>query len=424
MSKFIISEEERKHIKKLYNIKEQNDGLAKGFLELVKQKMKGGTTPQSSSDTTTSRGGGSSSSDSGSSTQVSAGKYFTHPNADSINIKYRSSAIPLNKDAEKLLKSIFAEAGTTNLEVTSTLRTYDDQARANSQNSRANIVAWYGGDVGQAWDKLKSGQMTQQDFANYLRDRDAKRGKLMSNHLSGFAIDVVPYSDQFASTAEKLMKQGGSGIRKVLREKSNNAIHIEFDFSVTDKAGLSSPSQSTPSKRQEKGADKAIFKSGLVIDKRIDSPEYALVYGGTPSNKYGGQFMYDKGKNILNKNVIYANNEISIQQVEQELRATDPNGKIVSVSGFSGGGPKTLAAMDSGKYKFIGLIDPYINSVRQSLPSNAKMISRGSNWTGYPSVRNVLNSMEAAGTSELVAANSYNHDSMPEIFFQKYGEYM
>ena len=317
MSKFIISEEERKHIKKLYNIKEQNDGLAKGFLELVKQKMKGGTTPQSSSDTTTSRGGGSSSSDSGSSTQVSAGKYFTHPNADSINIKYRSSAIPLNKDAEKLLKSIFAEAGTTNLEVTSTLRTYDDQARANSQNSRANIVAWYGGDVGQAWDKLKSGQMTQQDFANYLRDRDAKRGKLMSNHLSGFAIDVVPYSDQFASTAEKLMKQGGSGIRKVLREKSNNAIHIEFDFSVTDKAGLSSPSQSTPSKRQEKGADKAIFKSGLVIDKRIDSPEYALVYGGTPSNKYGGQFMYEKGKNILNKNVIYANNEISIQQVEQ-----------------------------------------------------------------------------------------------------------
>lgn len=424
MPKFIISEDEKRHIKKLYNIDEQIDGIAQGFLELVKQKLKGGSSQQSGTDTTTSGGGSSSSSDSGGGTQVSAGKYFVHPNADSINIKYRSSAIPLNKDAEKLLKSIFAEAGTTNLEVTSTLRTYEDQARANSQNSRANIVAWYGGDVAQAWDKLKAGQMIQQDFANFLKERDTKRGKLMSNHLSGFAIDVVPYSDQFASTAEKLMKQGGSGIRKVLREKSNNAVHIEFDFSVTDKAGLSSPSQSTPTKRQEKGADKAIFKSGLVIDKRTDSPDYALVYGGTPSNKYGGQFMYEKGKNILNKNVIYANNEIPIQQVEQELKTTDPNGKIVSVSGFSGGGPKTLAAMDSGKYKFIGLIDPYINSVRQSLPSNAKMISRGNNWTGYPSVKNVLNSMEAAGTSELVTANTYNHDSMPEYFFQKYGELM
>lgn len=423
MSKFIISEEEKKHIKKLYNISEQNDGVAKGFLELVKQKLKGGSSSQTNTDTTTSGGGGTSSSES-SGTIVGAGKYFQHPKADEINIKYGGSAIPLNKDAEKLLKSIFAEAGTTNLSVSSTLRTYEDQARANSQNSRANIVAWYGGDVAQAWDKLKSGQMTQQDFANYLKDRDTKRGKLMSNHLSGFAIDVVPYSDQFASTAEKLMKQGGSGIRKVLREKSNNAVHIEFDFSVTDKAGLSSPSQSTPSKRQEKGADKAIFKSGLVIDKRTDSPDYALVYGGTPSNKYGGQFMYEKGKNILNKNVIYANNEIPIQQVEQELKVTDPNGKIVSVSGFSGGGPKTLAAMDSGKYKFIGLIDPYINSVRQSLPSNTKMISRGNNWTGYPSVKNVLNSMETAGTSELVAANTYNHDSMPEYFFQKYGELM
>lgn len=423
MKRIIITEDDKKYIKNLYNIDEQTDSVTKGFFELVKQKLKGGSSQQSSTDTTSSSSNTSSSS-SGGSTLVSASKYFVHPNADSINIKYRSSAIPLNKDAEKLLKSIFAEAGTTNLEVTSTLRTYEDQARANSQNSRSNIVAWYGGDVAQEWDKLKANQITQQEFANFLKDRDSKRGKLMSNHLSGFAIDIVPYNDTFANIAEKLMKQGGSGIRKVLREKSNNAVHIEFDFSVTDKAGLSSPSQVTSNNKQEKRADKAINKSGVIIDKRTDSPDYSLVYGGTPSNKYGAQFMYDKGKNILNKNVIYANNEITISQIENQLASVDSKGKIVSVSGFSGGGPKTLEAMDSGKYKFIGLIDPFIKSVRQSLPSNAKMISRGNNWTGYPSVKNILNSMEAAGTSELVAANSYNHNSMPEIFFQKYGQYM
>jgi hypothetical protein len=411
--------------KKSRILKEIDSSKAIDFLKQLAGKNQSNNydTTSTSSNTSTSSDTETSSS---SGQKVSAGKYFTHPNVDSINIKYRASAIPLNKDAERLLKSIFAEAGTTNLEVTSTLRTYEDQARANSQNSRANIVGWYGNDVAQAWDRLKAKQITQQEFANYLKDRDSKRGKLMSNHLSGFAIDIVPYSDQFASTAEKLMKQGGSGIKKVLREKSNNAVHIEFDFSVTDKAGLSSPFQSTPSKRQERTADKAIIKSGIIIDRRNNSSNYSLVYGGTPSTNYGAKFMYEIGKNYLNKNVIYANNEITIPQIEQELATIDPNGKIVSVSGFSGGGPKTLAALNSGKYKFIGFIDPYINSPITNLPSNAKMISRADNWSPskYPQVKSALKQMENMGTSELIASNTYNHDSMPEYFFQKYGEMM
>ena len=267
--------------------------------------------------------------------------------------------------------------------------------------------------------------MTQQEYADYLKDRDKKRGGLMSNHLSGLAIDITPYSEKFASTAEKLMKKGNSGIKKVLREKSNGAVHIEFVFPVTDKGGIGDVPSKSPTKRSEKKSDKMFSKQGVIIDTvNSSSNEYGLVYGGTPSSKYGAKFMYEQGASILNKNMIYANNEIPISSIEQELKSINPNGKIKSVSGFSGGGPKTIEAMNLGKYDFIGLIDPFISQVYTSLPSNVKMISRGNNWSGYPSVRDVLNKMESAGTSELIASNSYNHNSMPEVFFKKYGKEM
>jgi hypothetical protein len=67
------------------------------------------------------------------------------------------------------------------------------------------------------------------------------------------------------------------------------------------------------------------------------------------------------------------------------------------------------------------LIDPYITSVRSTLPSNVKMISRAENWTGYPNVREVLKKMENSETSEKIVDTTYNHDEMPDIFFQKYG---
>jgi hypothetical protein len=53
----------------------------------------------------------------------------------------------------------------------------------------------------------------------FSEDRDKKRGKVLSNHIPGFAVDVTPYSDQFASTAEKLMKKPNSGIRKVFKRE-------------------------------------------------------------------------------------------------------------------------------------------------------------------------------------------------------------
>jgi hypothetical protein len=436
MKRLIISESEKNHIKSLYNINEIDtekvvSSLFTNAKKIAKDLESGSssssTSSTSSSDTSTSSAGGSSS-ESGQSGSVAAGEFFKHPNADSITLKSYPTAVPLNANAEKLLKSIFAEAGTPNLTYTSTLRTYEDQARANSQNRRVDILNWYGNEVAQAWDKLKANQMTQQQFADFLRERDKRIGKLMSNHLSGFAIDITPYSEQFASTAERLMKQGNSGIRKVLREKGNNAVHIEFNFSVTDKSGISSPGSS--SKQGEKKSDKAISKQGIIIDKNVDSSDYAIVFGGSPSNTYGAQFMYQQGSNYLkNKNVVYSNFENSLDNVINYIKSTDPNVKISSVSGFSAGGKNAWDAAKQG-YK-AGLIDPVVtpdtisllgNDLSGSLPQNIKMISRQENWSGqYRKHGDSLSKIENAQPN---IRRNVNHAQMPAQFFSEFASFV
>lgn len=420
--KFIISENEKKSIRKLYSLDESEEMIKTIFQQAMNPKKSSSDSSSSSSSSDSS----SSSSDSSSITVSEPGEYFKHPDADTIKLNYGSFAIPLNSHAEKLLKSIFAEAGTTDLKITSTLRTYEDQARVNSQNSRANILLWYGSDVASAWDKLKNGEMTQQEFADFLKERDKKNGRLMSNHLSGLAIDVTPYSEKFASTAEKLKAKGNSGIKKVLREKSNNAVHIEFEFPVTDKGGLGNMPSGSPTKRSEKISDKSISKSGIIIDKNNSTSNYSIVFGGFPSSNFGAKFMYEKASNILgNKNVVYSNFENSLDSVINYVKSEDPNAKIGFVAGFSAGGTNAWNAAKSG-YK-TGLIDPVVpdiaktiigNDFSGTLPSNIKMISRQSNWGGqYRKHGERLAKIEA--TQPNIVRN-IAHSEMPEKFYSEF----
>jgi len=432
MKRLIISESERKNIRKLYKLDEvDSKKFASDFLNYAKSlaNQQNQSSESGGLSSTSSSSSSSSSSESlGQSGSVAAGEYFKHPNADSITLKSYPSAIPLNADAEKLLKSIFAEAGTPDLTYTSTLRTYEDQARANSQNRRVDILNWYGNEVVQAWDKLKANQMTQQQFADFLRERDKRTGKLMSNHLSGFAIDITPYSEKFASTAEKLMNQGNSGIRKVLREKGNNAVHIEFNFNVTDKGGISSPGSS--SKQGEKKSDKAISKQGIIIDKNVDSSDYAIVFGGYPSTQFGAQFMQQQGSNYLkNKNVAYSNFENSLDSVINYIKSTDPNAKISSVSGFSAGGKNAWAAAKQG-YK-AGLIDPIVtsdtmsllgNDLTGTLPQNVKMVSRQENWGGQ--YRKHGDSLSKIEKTQPDIRRNVSHSQMPAQFFSEFASFV
>jgi hypothetical protein len=431
VKKIVISEEEKKYIKGLYKINEQGksplDIIFNTALDKLERFRRGEIDPEGMtvSDTTSQDGDY----DSSSTTSFEPGEFFVHPNAESIKINYGPTAIKLNSPAELLLKSIFAQANTPNLKVTSTLRTYDDQARVNKQNSRANIASWYGQDVVQVWDKYMAGEMTQKQYADFLEDRDKKRGKVLSNHIPGFAIDVTPYSDQFASAAEKLMKKPNSGIRKVLREKSNNAVHIEFNFPVTDKGGVGTIPK-MPSKKEEKRFDKQMSKGGIIVDKNNNTSNYAIVFGGSPSSSYGAQFMFDKGSKILSdKNVVYSNFENSLDSVLNQIKSQDPNAKITSVSGFSAGGKNAWEAATKG-YK-VGLIDPVVpdfasqfvgSNFTGELPSNIRMISRQENWSGqFRKHGERLKNLELAQPN---VRRNVKHADMPSQFFSDFKNFV
>lgn len=354
---------------------------------------------------------------------VDPGEYYIHPNYDTVTIEYTSKAIQLNNDAEILVKSIAKKANKSKITITSTLRTYEDQARTNRNNSRTDIINWYCGgnsncELVKKWDSFVKGNMTQQQYADYLKEQDKKNRTLISKHILGLSIDITPFDSNLADVAEKLSKSPNSGVKYVVREENNNTVHIEFKFPVTGESGVKKP------KIENQGIE-SITQDGIIIKSTENKNEYALVYGGHPSSTYGAKFMAEQGKNILSdKNVIYADKEKSIPEIEKVLEKTNPNAKITSVSGFSGGGPNTLRAMESGKYKFIGLIDPYIDKELSSLPLNTKMMSRAKNWTGYPKVKEVLTKMENSGVSDLVDSSSYNHLEIPKIFFDKYKRLM
>jgi LAS superfamily LD-carboxypeptidase LdcB len=164
-----------------------------------------------------------------------------------------------------------------------------------------------------------------------------------------------------------------------------------------------------------------------VIAKGSKSSEFALVYGGNPSTEWGAEKMFKLVDGILaakGKNVIYSNNENSIEVVEKTLKSKYPDAEIVSVSGFSGGGPKTLAALQSGKYRFIGLIDPYLDKPIGKLPQTAKIMFNPSNWGGgsFDKVKEIMTAMASKADQSVTGGIvPEKHGEIPAKFFTQYG---
>ncbi|EJF54024.1 putative peptidoglycan binding protein [Saprospira grandis DSM 2844] len=186
----------------------------------------------------------SSSSDSSSATDSSeeggvSGKDFSHPNAGNVSLSYGSKAVKLNSRAEKLLKSILAACGMTGATVTSTIRTYHDQARITMTQTlpgrgAKTVRKWYGQDVLDACRKY-SGNI--QAFADWWQKRDQNRGRVSSKHLSNQALDVVPNGNRsvFADKVAGLVPVSGSGVRRIIKKGQMNepVDHVEFTFKVT-----------------------------------------------------------------------------------------------------------------------------------------------------------------------------------------------
>jgi GH24 family phage-related lysozyme (muramidase) len=167
-----------------------------------------------------------------------AAGHFTHPKANTVTLKYGENAVKLNAKAELLMKSILASCGLSGATLTSTLRTYQDQARITiTQTYKADpsrVSTWYGEEV---LKKCKDHLTDIAGFAKWWKEYDQKRGKVSSRHLSNRAMDVVPDGDRlkFVAKVKELVPVKGSGVARIIAkgELKEPVDHVEFTFDVT-----------------------------------------------------------------------------------------------------------------------------------------------------------------------------------------------
>jgi hypothetical protein len=144
----------------------------------------------------------------------------------------------LNKKAAQLLKSIVASCGMEAATLTSTLRTYYDQARITItqtyKSDPSKVSMWYGAQVLEACKKHLN---DIEGFANWWKEYDRKRGKVSSLHLSNRAMDVVHSGDRtkFAAKVQELVAVPGSGVKRIIPKgvMKEPVDHVEFTFDVT-----------------------------------------------------------------------------------------------------------------------------------------------------------------------------------------------
>jgi len=158
----------------------------------------------------------------------------------------------------------------------------------------------------------------------------------------------------------------------------------------------------------------------IIVHKGNSGNSFAIIFGGTPSSKYGAKWLESKGKIYLGgKNVAYSDWEKTIPEVTSFIQSNYPGATINSISGFSKGGRRAWPAV--GKYNFVGLIDPSIEgdyTIIKTVPPEAKVIltylptrTWGRAGLDY--------AIEKLGTSRVVGINKI-HDDQPEEFFKRY----
>ena len=173
-------------------------------------------------------------------TPVSDSVYFSHPGADQVTLTYGAKARKLTATAEHLLKSILIASGNTRATLTSTRRTYHDQARITMTQTYPNrgagtVRTWYGQTV---LDKCIHYRQTNdiQGFADWWEQYDANRGRVSSKHLTNQAMDVVPGQDRlkFVAKVQELVPVKGSGVLRIIPKGVLNepVDHVEFTFKV------------------------------------------------------------------------------------------------------------------------------------------------------------------------------------------------
>lgn len=165
-----------------------------------------------------------------------SGNYFSHPRANTVRISYGSNAVHLNANAEHLLRSVLAASGNRSAKVTSSYRSYYHQARVMiDYYTVAQMERLYarGAEFGRL---RRQARENINEFARLLEQADKRTGRLVSLHVTGFAIDVVPGQNRstYARKMQELVSVSGSGVSRFLPlgTAGEKVDHVEFTFRV------------------------------------------------------------------------------------------------------------------------------------------------------------------------------------------------
>lgn len=273
--------------------------------------------------------------------------YYSHPKANQVKLEKGANAVQLNAPAEMLLKSLLAGSGNMSAKYTSTLRSYVDQARAMFGNVASQIDEWYGRSapkVPAAFRQYKA-KGDQAGFAKWLEAYDKERGKIISNHLPGIAIDVTGINH---SAFQKFMT-GKAGVKKFLAEPKINVTHTEFTFKVTGGTASAGGGGST--------------------ELPADTTAPTASVGGSISQSVG-----DGGKNV----------EADVKLVQQLLNKN--HGQSLTADGDCGA--KTIAAIKDFQAKKVGLSTP-----------DGRIDPGGKTWTALSTGKAVAAETPVAGTN-------------------------
>lgn len=166
--------------------------------------------------------------------------YFSHPEYEKVTLHYvieNTTAPPLNTEADKLIRSILAEAGIHTAYISSTKRTFREQAEIMKEVSDVNLRGWYGEEAALAVRKYNVPTLEQ-----WLKEKKPK----ISRHIPGYALDVIVVGgdklntpennakrDAYDAVISKLLYIKSFGVQNYLRE-NNGVEHTEFTFTVTD----------------------------------------------------------------------------------------------------------------------------------------------------------------------------------------------
>lgn len=169
--------------------------------------------------------------------------------------------------------------------------------------------------------------------------------------------------------------------------------------------------------------NKVIDNDTYIISRGNSSFGFTIFFGGTPSSRYGAKKMKsDVGNELKDKNIIYSDWENSISSLKDSLKKVYPNAMIDGVVGFSKGGLRAWPATEGG-YKFVGLIDPSIESDYQSINptvNNSKMTYLKNRTWGLNGLKYAAGKL---GKSNVYAVEGLSHEGMVSDFVKRFKEY-